>query len=97
MPVSHYRVVRSWKGISLEDLNAFIGLLICMSIYRLPSLRDNWLSDWVLGVPAFAKVMPRNRFLEIWNNLHLCDNSKMPQPGEPNFKLFKVRENFSKT
>ena len=85
--------VRSWKEISLEELKAFLGLLICMSIHRLPSLRDYWSSDWVLGVPAFAKVMPRNRFLEIWNNLHLCDNSKMPRPGDPNFdKLFKVRE-----
>ena len=85
--------VRSWKEISLEELKAFLGLLICMSIHRLPSLRDYWSSDWVLGVPAFAKIMPRNRFLEIWNNLHLCDNSQMPQPGEPNFdKLFKVRE-----
>ena len=64
-----------------------------MSIHRLPSLRHYWSSDWVLGVPEFAKVMPRNRFLEIWNNLHLCDNSKMPQRGEPNFnKLFKERE-----
>jgi len=64
-----------------------------MSIHRLPSLRDYWSSDWVLGVPAFAKVMPQNRFLDIWNNLHLCDNTKMPQPRDPNFdKLFKVRE-----
>ena len=85
--------VRSWKEVSLEELKAFLGLLIAMSIHRLPSLRDYWSSDWVLGVPEFAKVMPRNRFLEIWNNLHLCDNSKMPQHGEPNFdKLFKVRE-----
>ena len=85
--------VRSWKEVSLEELKAFLGLLIAMSIHRLPSLRDYWSSDWVLGVPEFAKVMPRNRFLEIWNNLHLCDNSKMPQSGEPNFdKLFKVRE-----
>ena len=63
--------VRSWKEISLEELKAFLGLLICMSIHRLPSLRDYWSSDWVLGVPEFAKVMPRNRFLEIWNNVHL--------------------------
>ena len=85
--------VRSWKEVSLEELKAFLGLLIAMSIHRLPSFRDYWSSDWVLGVPEFAKVMPRNRFLEIWNNLHLCDNSKMPQRGEPNFdKLFKVRE-----
>ena len=85
--------VLSWREISLEELKAFLGLLICMSIHRLPSLRHYWSSDWVLGVPEFAKVMPRNRFLEIWNNLHLCDNSKMPQRGEPNFnKLFKERE-----
>ena len=85
--------VRSWKEVSLEELKAFLGLLIAMSIHRLPSLRDYWSSDWVLGVPEFAKVIPRNRFLDIWNNLHLCDNSKMPQRGEPNFdKLFKVRE-----
>ena len=85
--------VRSWKEVSLEELKAFLGLLIAMSIHRLPSLRDYWSSDWVLGVPEFAKVMPRNRFLELWNNLHLCDNSKMPQWGEPNFdKLFKERE-----
>ncbi|KAM7438175.1 hypothetical protein ABFA07_012298 [Porites harrisoni] len=85
--------VLSWREISLEELKAFLGLLICMSIHRLPSWRDYWSSDWVLGVPEFAKVMPRNRFLEIWNNLHLCNNSKMPQRGEPNFnKLFKERE-----
>jgi len=85
--------IGSWKDISLEELKAFLGLLICMSIHRLLSLRDYWSSDWVLGVPAFAKVMPRNRFLDIWNNLHLCDNTKMPQPRDPNSdKLFKVRE-----
>ena len=85
--------VDCWRDISLDELKAFLGLLICMSIHRLPTLRDYWSSDWVLGVPAFAKVMPRNRFLEIWNNLHLCDNTKMPRPGEPGYdKLFKVRE-----
>ena len=85
--------VPSWKDIFLEELKAFLGLLISMSIHRLPSLQDYWSSNWVLGVPPFAKVMPRNRFLEIWNNLHLCENSQMPQPREPNFvNLFKVRE-----
>ena len=54
--------VLSWREISVEELKAFLGLLICMSIHRLPSLRDYWSSDLVLGVPEFAKVMPRNRF-----------------------------------
>lgn len=30
--------VCNWKEISLEELKAFLGLLICMSIHRLPSL-----------------------------------------------------------
>lgn len=83
----------AWTEVTLQELKAFLGLLIAMSIHRLPSLRDYWSTDWILGVPAFAKVMPRNRFLEIWSNLHLADNSKMPRPGDENFdKLYKVRQ-----
>ena len=79
------RVVDCWKDISLDELKAFLGL-VCMSIHRLPSLQDYCSSDWVLGVSAFEKVMPWNRFLEIWNNLHVCDNTKMPRLGEPGYK-----------
>ena len=61
--------IGSWKDISLEEQKPFVGL-ICISIHRLPSLRDYWSSDWVLAVPAFGKVMPRKRFLDIWNNLY---------------------------
>ena len=82
-----------WKEVTLQELKAFLGLLIAMSIHRLPSLRDYWSSDWVLGVPAFAKIMPRNRFLDIWSNLHLSDNTQMPKAGDENFdKLYKVRQ-----
>jgi len=64
-----------------------------MSMHCLPSIRDYWSIDWFLGVPAFAKVMPHNRFLDILAYLHLCDNTKMPQRGDGNFdKIFKVRE-----
>ena len=59
----------------------------------MPSLRDYWSTDWVLGVPAFSKTMSRDRFLDIYYNIHLCDNSQMPQCGDQNFdKLFKVRK-----
>ena len=82
-----------WKEVSLEELKAFLGLLIAMSIHKLPCLRDYWSTDWVLGVPAFSKVMARNRFLEIWSNIHLCDNTNMQRPGDADFgKLFKVRQ-----
>jgi len=82
-----------WVEVTLQELTALLGFLIAMSIHCLPCLRDYWSSDWVLGVPAYANIIPRNRFLEIWSNLHLSDNSKMPRPGDENFdKLFKVRQ-----
>ena len=65
-----------------------------MSIHSLPSLRDYWKDDWVLAVPEFAKVMPRNRirFLDINRYLHLNDNSKMPASDSPDAdRLFKLR------
>ena len=62
-----------------------------MDIHKLPGLIDCWSSDWILSVPAFSSVIPRNRFLGIWNNIYLCDNTKMPRSAESDFdKLFKV-------
>ena len=79
----------SWNKLSLEELKAFLALLIGMSMHTF--LRDYWSSDWILRVPAFSKIMALDRFLAIWNNIHLCDNTQMPRPREPNYeKLFKV-------
>ena len=47
----------SWKEVSVEELKAFLGLLIAMSIHRVPSLRDYWSTDWFFGVPAFSKII----------------------------------------
>ena len=83
----------TWTEVTLQELKEFLRLLIAMSIHRLPSTWNYWSTDWVLGLPAFAKVIPRNRFLEIGSNLRLADNSKMPRPGEKNFeKLYKMQQ-----
>ena len=37
--------VACWKNISLKEMKAFSGLLICMSIHKLPSLQDYWSLD----------------------------------------------------
>ena len=75
----------SWTEVTLRELKAFLGLLVAMSTQQLSSLQDYWFTDWILGVPAFAKVMPRNSFLEIWSNIHLAENSKTARPGDENF------------
>ena len=83
----------SWNKLSLEELKAFIGLIVDMSIHRLPCFRDSWSSGWILGVPAFPKILTRDRFLAISNNILLCDNTQMTQSGgRDDHKLFKEIE-----
>ena len=54
--------------------------------YPQTALFTRLLVYWLgLSVPAFSKVKARNRFLDIWNNIHLCDNKKMSRPGDSNF------------
>ena len=77
----------------MEELKTLFSLLIATSIQKLPCLRDYWSSDWVLSVPGFSKVTTRNKFLDIWKNIHQRENTKMPRPGDINFdKVVKVRK-----
>ena len=72
------------------ELKAFLGLFIAMGFNALPSVKDYWSEDWILGMPAFAKVMTRKRFLDLLYNIHVNDNSKMPAAGSDQFdKLYK--------
>ena len=63
-----------------------------MGIHQLPQIANYWSGEWVLGVPAFASIMTRDRFLVILRYLHFNDNDAMPPRGDPAFdKLYKVR------
>ena len=85
----------SWEDISEDEMKYFVGIQLAMGIVRLPSLRDYWSTNPLLGTPGIVKGMGRNRFQSILSHLHLNDNSKMPQRGSPNFdKLYKVRPLF---
>lgn len=78
--------------VNLAELKAFLGLFIATSFHSQPSLKDYWSSDWILGMPAFTKVMTRKRFLDLFYNMHVNDNSTMPAAGSDDFdKLCKIR------
>ena len=63
-----------------------------MGQVRLPSPHDYWSTNPLIGTPGIVKEMSRNRFRSILSHLHLNDNSRMPQPGSPEFdKMYKVR------
>ena len=85
----------SWEDISEDEMKSFVGIKLAMGIVLLPSLRDYWSTNPLLGTPGIVKGMGRNQFQSILSHLHLNDNSKMPQRGSPNFdRLYKVRPLF---
>ena len=83
---------QEWHETSTEEIKAFLGMILAMGIHKVPSVSDYWSQHALLGVPGITRNMLRNRFMQILQNLHLNDNSKMPQPGYSDFdKLHKVR------
>ena len=67
---------------TLEELSAFIGINILMGIHKLPKMRDYWSVDEGLGNTLIQKMMTRDRFLEILQNLHFVDNLQKLPPKE---------------
>jgi hypothetical protein len=63
---------------SIEEIKAFIGILIFMGYHRLPSIRLYWSNDPNFYCEHVAKIMHVNRFLKILRFLYLNDNSQMP-------------------
>jgi len=76
--------------LTVEELKAFLGILIIMGFNTLPSLRLFWSTDTNFHIERIACIMPLKRFLKILRFLHLNDNAQ-PQKGEPNYKTHKVK------
>ncbi|XP_062620039.1 piggyBac transposable element-derived protein 4-like [Saccostrea cucullata] len=55
---------------------------------RLPTKNDYWRSSKWMFTTQFGKVMPRDRFTQIWRYLHLQNNEEQPQQPD---KLWKIR------
>nr|XP_039253826.1 piggyBac transposable element-derived protein 4-like [Styela clava] len=84
---------REWKAVDVEEMKAFIGLLIAMGIIHLPNLHMYWQrKNWVFDVPSFNKIMPRDRFIDLYGYLHFCDEALVRTSDDrKNDKLFKIR------
>lgn len=76
----------------MDELKAFLGVLVIMGFHTLPSLKQYWSTDKNFHVSRVANIMTQKRFLQILRNNHLNDNNKMPKRGERGFdKLYKLR------
>lgn len=78
--------------LTLEELKAFIGILILMGLNPLPSLRLYWSTDQNFTNHRISSIMTLKRFLKILRFLHLNDNESMPKKGDEKFdRLYKIR------
>nr|XP_039254067.1 piggyBac transposable element-derived protein 4-like isoform X2 [Styela clava] len=84
---------KAWRAVDVEEMKAFIGLLIAMGIIRLPNLHMYWQKkNWVFDVPSFNKIMPRDRFIDLYTYLHFCDEALAHRSDDQKKdKLFKIR------
>ena len=51
------RGVKNWVPVSRDDIWAFLGIVVCMGIHRLPRIPNYWSSESLLGVPQVQKSM----------------------------------------
>ena len=67
------------ERMSPQELKAFLGLIVATASFA------------KLPVPSFARVTARDRFLDICYNIHLSDNSKMPDRNWPGYgEVYKI-------
>ncbi|KAL7384440.1 hypothetical protein ABVT39_002394 [Epinephelus coioides] len=59
-----------WTETNPEEMRKLIGMLLYMSVLRLPKMSDFWLRDTVFHVSFPTTIMPRDRFMAILANLH---------------------------
>ncbi|XP_064467718.1 piggyBac transposable element-derived protein 4-like isoform X1 [Ornithodoros turicata] len=83
---------RGWEPLTNDELRAYIGMLILISINPMHQLQMYWSSDSFFHVKEITRVMTYKRFQMITTCLHLNDNAKMSQRGKEGFDCaYKVR------
>nr|XP_039255703.1 piggyBac transposable element-derived protein 4-like isoform X1 [Styela clava]XP_039255704.1 piggyBac transposable element-derived protein 4-like isoform X1 [Styela clava]XP_039255705.1 piggyBac transposable element-derived protein 4-like isoform X1 [Styela clava]XP_039255706.1 piggyBac transposable element-derived protein 4-like isoform X1 [Styela clava]XP_039255707.1 piggyBac transposable element-derived protein 4-like isoform X1 [Styela clava] len=92
--VSNDASEKSWKFVDVDEMKAFLGLIILMGIIRLPHVAMYWQKkNWILDVPSFNMIMPRDRFQTIQEHLHFCDESLVPaEEDNEKDRFFKIHE-----
>ena len=85
---------RAWSDVTVEEMKAFVGMLILMGILQLPRLEMYWQTTHpLIATTGMSAVMSRVRFEQIYRFLHLANSSDQVPSGQPGHdKLFKVRK-----
>ena len=65
---------------TVEEMKAFVGVILNMGVVQLPDIKDYWTQDETINLPFFRSVFSRDHFLQIFHLLHVGD---IPSPSRP--------------
>ena len=88
-PLSPHARGKSWREVTPEEMEKFLGLVLLTGIIQKPMLKQYWSTDKILATPFFNDTVPRNRFELILKFLHFNDN--LAKPDDCMDKLYKLR------
>ena len=82
---------RIWYDVTVEEMKAFVGVIVLMGVLRLPRIEQYWQASHELLRQPISNVMSLTRFQQIWRFLHLSHTTQQKPAGHPEHdKLFKV-------
>jgi hypothetical protein len=77
MPLQKRSILANWADVTMEELKAFLGVLLNMRTNVNTDLKDYFSKDWLDRHPFFKGVFSRNRFFfQIFWMLHVNPPSK---------------------
>lgn len=50
-----------WNDITIEEMKAFLGILLAIGLVELSKFHDYWAHNTILSVPWLGSIMPRDR------------------------------------
>ena len=81
-----------WEDVITKDIESFLGIIIVMGINSLPSMKHCWSKDNIFHNSFISSIMSRNRFFQIFYNLHRGNSSLDPKSRSTNYsKTYKMK------
>lgn len=84
-----------WRPVTMEEMKAFIGIHVVMSVIQLPTYKQYWTTDSLFKIPSVPAIMTRDRFEKILKYFHCNDSRTNPPRGDVNHdKIHHIRPVF---
>lgn len=76
---------RNWIPVGLNEMRAFIAVVLNMGVIRKPTIPSYWSTKDTQATPWFSKMFTSNRFQLLLSFFHIVDNSKLPTSNHPDY------------